>query len=145
MDNDTPRHSRENIPSGNMPDAFDRMLGNLHGLPDSVRTKPTTLRSVEPIVGHSQTHIVQTIRLREVTEKDGVETARGRDWGFIEAIDRGQVIRLALPPTVMDTIARQRDALTAMTRTKIGKEVAQARKDRGELPGFMKAKKGGRK
>lgn len=98
MDNDTPRHSREDVPSGNMPDAFDRMLGNLHGLPDSVRTKPTTLRSVEPIVGHSQTHIVQTIRLREVTEKsNGTESVRGRDWLFTEAIDRGQVIRMRSP------------------------------------------------
>jgi hypothetical protein len=41
---------------------------------------------------------------------------------------------------VAAVIARQRDQLSAKSRSKSAKLVAQDRKDRGELPGFMKYK-----
>jgi hypothetical protein len=116
--------------SGNMPDEFDRLLGALHGLPDVIHTKPSTLRTVTPLIGTSQMFTVQTYRQRE----------RG-DTIFLECVHRGGFVRLALPASVADTIARQRDALTGKVRSKIGKQTAQARKERGEVPGFMKGKK----
>ncbi len=48
------------------------------------------------------------------------------------------VTRLALPPRVADAISRQRDTLSAKSRSRAAKALAQARKDRGELPGFMR-------
>jgi hypothetical protein len=113
-----------------MPDAFDRLLGSLHGLPDVTSTKPSTLRTMTPILGTSQMYILQTYRQRE----------RG-DTIFLECVSKDGSVRLALPPAVSEAIARQRDALTGKVRSKIGKANAQARKDRGELPGFMKNRK----
>jgi hypothetical protein len=118
-----------------MPDLYDRMLGSLHGLPDVISTKPATVRTVEPLIGHSKTFIVQTYRQREVREtKKGEESSVGRDTIFLEAVGREGAVRLVIPPAVADTIARQRDALTARSRSKAARAVAQERKDRGETP-----------
>ena len=73
-----------------------------------------------------------------------VETARHEELGdtiFIECMDETGVTRLALPPRVANAIAAQRDSLTACRRSNAAKALAQARKERGELPGFMKSKK----
>jgi hypothetical protein len=113
-----------------MPDVFDRLLGQLHGLPDTVNTKMSSLRVVVPMVGDSRTFSVQTYRQKE----------RG-DTIFIETVGQGQTIRIALPPEVADTIARQRDQLTARSRSQAAKATAQARKEAGILPGFMKGRR----
>lgn len=120
-------NDRNDVPSGNLPDAYDRLLGSLHGLPDVTSTKPSTIRNVTPILGTSELFTIQTYRQRE----------RG-DTIFLECVSKDGFVRLALPPSVADAISRQRDALTGKVRSKIGKATAQARKDRGELPGFMK-------
>jgi hypothetical protein len=113
-----------------MPDKFDRLLGSLHGLPDISHTKPSTIRTVIPIVGDSQLFIVQTYRQANIG-----------DTIFLECVDTEGTIRIPIPPAVADAIARQREALTGKTRSKAAKQVAQDRKDRGELPGFMKNRK----
>lgn len=116
-----------------MPDAFDRLLGSLHGLPDVTTTKPSTMRTITPLLGTSQMFTVQTYRQRD----------RG-DTIFLECVSKDGFIRLAIPPAVADAIARQRDALTGKVRSKIGKANAQARKDRGEAPAFTKNRRPGR-
>lgn len=114
--------------SDQMPDAYDRLLGNLDGLPDVVHTKPSTVRVVPSLgIGGSQTYIVQTYRQRE--QGDTI---------FLEVAGREGCTRLAIPSQVADVIARQRDALTAKSRSKAAKAVAQERKDRGERPAFLK-------
>lgn len=105
---------------------FDRMLGAIHGLPDVDSTKPTTVRVVTPMIGAAQLFTVQTYRQREVG-----------DTVFVECIASDETIRIALPPEVAKAIARQRDALTGKSRTRIGKASAQAIKERGDKPGFM--------
>jgi hypothetical protein len=50
------------------------------------------------------------------------------------------VVRLALPPRVVAAITRQQDALTAQSRSIAANTLAQAKKDRGEVPGFMRRK-----
>lgn len=112
------------------PDLFDRMMGSLHGLPDIASTKPSTIRTVIPVVGTSELFIVQTFRQREVG-----------DTIFLENVSNRGTVRIAIPPAISEAIARQRDALTGKTRSKAAKANAQARKDRGEQPGFMKKKK----
>lgn len=111
-------------------DKFDRALGALTGMPDVTKTAPATIRATAPIVGDGQTFIVQTFRRRE--EGDTI---------FLEYVDGSGSIRIAIPPQVALTIARQRDALTVKVRRRVGKDSAAARKARGELPGFMKGKK----
>jgi hypothetical protein len=116
--------------SNKMPDNFDRLLGALHGLPDVVSTRESVLRVVPPLgVGGSQTFIVQTYR-----QKDQGDTI------FLECVDQSGTVRIVLPEKVAAVIARQRDQLSAKSRSKSAKLVAQDRKDRGELPGFMKYK-----
>lgn len=113
--------------SEQMPDAYDRLLGALDGLPDVVHTRPTTTRVTVPILGNSQTYIVQSFR--QVGQGDTV---------FLEMVSREGSLRLAIPPKVADVIARQRDALTRRSRSKAAKAVAADRMERGELPGFMR-------
>jgi hypothetical protein len=115
--------------SPEMPDGYDRLLGALHGLPDEIHTKPAPLRVIAPLgVGGSKTYIVQTYRQRE----------RG-DTVFLEIVGPdGAAIRIALPPEVSNTIARQRDSLTSRSRSRTAKRVAQERKDRGEEPAFRR-------
>lgn len=123
------------VPSGEVPDLFDRMLAGLIGRPDVVSTKPSTRQAVPPLgIGGVSTYIVRTFRVQE----DGVAS---QDMIFLECYDgRGQV-RLCLPPAVADIIARQREALTGKTRTKAARRVAADRKARGEQPAFLKGKK----
>ena len=109
------------------PTTYDRMISALKGLPDVVEVKPTTVRTVTPMIGASQTFIVQTVRQREVG-----------DHVFLEIVDALGAVRVVLPPAVADCIARQRDSLATKVRRKVAKRLAQERKDRGELPGFTK-------
>lgn len=111
-------------------DKFDRMMGALANLPDVTHTKPSTVVTVSPLIGEAQTFIVQTYRQREVG-----------DTVFLQYMDGDSKVRLVIPPQAADAIARQRDALTTKVRKKVAREQAQARKARGEVPGFMKGKK----
>jgi hypothetical protein len=115
-------------PASAMPDAYDRLLGALHGLPDVTRTRETTIRTVPPLgIGGSQVFILQTYRQREVG-----------DTCFLECVGAGGAVRLVLPPSVTAAIARQRDALTSKVRRKTAKASALDRKARGIAPGFLK-------
>lgn len=111
-------------------DLFDRMIGSLHGLPDVVSTKASTIRAVTPMIGSSQTFIVQTFRQRE-----------SGDTIFVECAGATGYVRLALPPSVADAIARQRSSLTDQSRSKSSRETMERRMESGEVPGFMRRKK----
>jgi hypothetical protein len=95
---------------------FDTIVRSLHGIPDVTSTKASTLRTVTPILELAQTWIVQTYRHRE----------RG-DTILIEYIGAEGSIRLALPADVANCIARQRDALTAKSRSRAAREEGQER------------------
>jgi hypothetical protein len=95
----------------------------------SIHSKPTTVRTVTPIIGTSQTFTIQTYRQRE--QGDTI---------FLECIDGEGSLRLAIPPKVAEAISRQRDALTNKSRAKASKAAAQDRKDRGEIPFLCTAK-----
>jgi len=105
---------------------YDRIRGMLEGV--ALFTKPSTIvPKVEEITGRSDTFIVETCRQEEVG-----------DTIFVRCVDETGVVRMALPPRVADAIARQRQALTDRTRSRAAKSQAQARKERGEVPGFMR-------
>jgi hypothetical protein len=110
-------------------DKFDRLMGALVNLPDVAHTKPSTVVAVSPLIGEPQTFVIQTFRQREVG-----------DHVFVQYMDAGGMVRLAIPPAAAEAIARQRDSLTTKVRRRIGKDQAAARKARGEVPGFMRKK-----
>lgn len=114
---------------------FDRMMGALDGLPDVVTTKPSTIQ-VTTIIGVSNAYIVQTFRQRDGQGKE----AKTRDTIFLQIVSHEGTIRVALPNEVSEVIRRQNDSLGTKTRRKVAKRLAQERKDRGEVPGFMKNK-----
>lgn len=106
---------------------FDRAIGSLHGIPDVVTTKATTLRVVPTFGVGSHTYIVQTFRQREVG-----------DTVFLEITSEQGATRIVIPSAVADVIARQRDQLTAKSRSRAAKRNADDRKERGIKPGFMR-------
>ena len=105
---------------------FDRAVAGLQG-GNNLAAKATTIEHVDPIVGEAETFIVQTIR-----DQQG-------DHVVIKFVDKSGVMRLILPPKVVSTIVRQRDALTARGRSNNARATAKARMERGEVPGFMRA------
>ena len=116
-----------------MSDVFNRVIGSLDGLPDVQHTRPTTVTTVHPLIGESQTFVVQTYRQRE--QGDTI---------FLQYIDADGSDRIVIPPRVADAIARQRDALTHKSRSAAARLNAEARAERGEQPAFLRAKEGGR-
>lgn len=110
-----------------LPDLFDRQIGALHGIPDVLSTRASVLQAVTPVVGDAQTFTVQTYRQPEIG-----------DTIFLQCVSKTGTVRIALPGSVANAIARQRESLSTRGRSMRAKANAQARKDRGEVPGFMK-------
>lgn len=119
-------------------DKFDKVLGELTGVPDVTKSAPQTIRAALPILGDGQTFIIQTMKRRDVGE-----------YIFLEYIDAEGSHRIVIPPPAAACIYRQRDALGAKIRRQTGRRVgleqAALRKARGEAPAFMKSKKRKRK
>jgi len=132
------------VPSGNMPDEYDRLLGSLDGLPDSLKTKPATIQLID-ILGSSKTYIVRTIRQQDrVAVKDNPEQETAAPpifTTFLEYYSRTERVRIVLPARVGDLIARQRDSLTNQARKTSARKAAGTRKARGIVPTFKKRKK----
>lgn len=95
-------------------DHFDRIIGAIDGLPGVRRSRPSTVTSVLPILGNSQTHVVQTYK-----GDDGF-------YVFVQTVDAEGKARIVLPPKVAAAIYRQRDALVTAGR----KERSRDRWDR---------------
>lgn len=106
-------------------DKFDRAVGGLLA-GNNLHTKATTIEEVNKITGEAETFIVQTIR-----DEDG-------DHVVLKFMDKNGNKRLILPPKAVNTIVRQRDALTTRSRSNSSKAVAKERMLRGEVPGFMR-------
>jgi hypothetical protein len=119
---------RENhMDNDHMISKFDRAVAGLQG-GHNLAAKATTIEHIDPILGEAETYIIQTVR-----DQKG-------DHVIVKFVDKEGVKRLILPPKVTGTIVRQRDALTARGRSNTAKATAKARKDRCELPGFMRKK-----
>jgi hypothetical protein len=121
--------------SGNLPDEFDRTVGALDGLPNSVRTGQATIHTTTPMLGLAETWVIHTVRQRDGDEKNV------RDTVFVQRISGAGALRIALPPAVATVIARQRDALTSKSRSKAGRARAEADKKNGIKPGFLRKTK----
>ena len=104
-------------------DAFDRIRASMDGRPDVTRTRISTVRNIDPLVGNVTTFLIESVR-----EKDHGDTI------FLEVASREGNMRIVLPPKVATVIARQRDSLTTKVRSKAAKEQAAVRKDHGIKP-----------
>jgi hypothetical protein len=113
--------NQPNDASGNLPTDYDRMISGFEGLPDVTKTSPATVRTITPLIGKSQTFIIQTIRQQSTG-----------DHVFLEIVSDAGAIRVMLPPKAADTIARQRAALSTKVRSKHAKRVMADRIARGE-------------
>ena len=112
------------------PDTFDRMIGALDGLPDVTTTRPSTVQSITPMIGRSQTFVIQTYRQRDTG-----------DYVFLQLVDAEGRARLVIPPAAADAIARQRDAITTLVRRRQGKANAANRAAQGLAPAFLTKRK----
>ncbi|HKD74364.1 MAG TPA: hypothetical protein VKB76_02670 [Ktedonobacterales bacterium] len=108
---------------------FDRIRGGMQDV--ALFTKPTTIQNIESITGKSETFIVETCRFED----------KG-DFIFLQVIDETGVTRVVLPPKVVAAIDSHGDRLTSRRRSAAAKRTARERMDRGEVPGFMRKKKG---
>lgn len=106
-----------------MVDSFDRMRAGFDGRPDVVKTRISTVRNVDPLVGNVTTFLVESVRAKD--EGDTI---------FLEVASKDGNIRIVLPPKVTEVIGRQHDGLTTKAKRKNGREQAKARKDKGIAP-----------
>lgn len=104
-------------------DAFDRVLGSLHGLPNTLISRPSTVTEVLPIVGLAQTYVVQTHR-----------SDKGRNTVFLQMVDAQGRARIVIPPKVADAIYRQRELLVAKARSRTARETYERLKREGRAP-----------
>lgn len=109
---------------------FNRMMGTLTNLPDVSHTKPATVVAQEPMIGATQTFIVQTFRQ---IDRDG-DASKSRDTLFLQCADDDGLVRLVIPHQAIAAIIRQHEALTTKVRKKAGKAQAAQRKAKGIVP-----------
>jgi hypothetical protein len=107
-------------------DMFDRTRGGMEMRNDVTRTRVSTVRHVDPLVGNVATFLIESIRTEE------------GDYAFVEVATKDGNVRVVLPPKVTNALARQRDALTKKVRKRIGRELgisqAAERKAQGIEP-----------
>lgn len=111
--------------------SYDRLMAALDGVPDSVKSRPTPVRVIHPLLGNVETFIVQTFRHKE----DG-------DTIFVEHTGPDGFERYYLPPAVVRVLIRHRDQLETQNRKRVARAIAEDRKARGIKPAFLKG--GGR-
>jgi hypothetical protein len=131
-------------------DPFDAAIGLLTGLTGGVEIKPATVQVVTPIVGRTDTFIVQTIRheIGKTKPKKGSNEDEQPIWGitqFIQRVSAEGVVRIVLPPKVSKLLASQRESVTDRVRKDAGQRAIQTRKDRGDVLGNPEALKRARK
>jgi hypothetical protein len=105
---------------------YDRKYGNL--LDVSLKTKPSTIKIIEPLTGRTETFILQTLR------------HEGGNYTFIELADEEGLTRIVLPPKVSRVLLGQNEALTKQSRSRASKNAMRERIARGEVISFQKKK-----
>ena len=106
-----------------MVDAFDRLRAGFDGRPDVVKTRISTVRNVDPLVGNVTTFLVESVRAKD----------QG-DMIFLEVASKDGNVRIGLQPKGTEVIGRQHERLTTKVKRKNGREQAKVRKDKGIAP-----------
>lgn len=100
-------------------DTFDRIYGSMHGLPDHEWSRPTTVTSALPMIGRTQTYVLQTVR-----------TPEGGNVGFLQMVDAEGRARIVIPEKVMAALFRHREQLMKRGQRERGRDQMAARKQR---------------
>jgi hypothetical protein len=111
-------------------DPFDQAIAQLTGLPNGAHTQPAVVQHTD-FYGKTTSYMVQTFKW------DQGETV------FVTEVDAEGRRRFMVPPKVLATILRQRDALSTMVRRRQGRRLAEERKAAGIVSTFtpeMRAK-----
>lgn len=116
------------VPEQMNSDRFDRIIGDLSGLPDVKMTRPSTQIDSLPLVGTTVTYVVQTARLEK-----GYAI-------FVQVVDADGRTRFVIPPKVAAAIYRQRQALADRSTP-----ASRARKTASKARAKAKADKAKRK
>ena len=133
--------------SGNMPDPFDRLLGQFEGgLPGLTKTKISTIRVVPPLgVGGSILITIQTFRqdgqLEDEADQGAVKRIPPVFTTFVQVVQGGKAEKFLLTDEVLSVLRRQQDSLTKMSQRRAAKRAAATRKARGIRPAFLKRRK----
>lgn len=107
------------------PDAYDRAYGQAQGFS---HTNPSTITDANLLgIGGVRSYIVQTFRVPDLG-----------DTVFVTITGPEGLQRVHLPPAVTTAIARQRESLTAKSRSRAAKARAKADKAAGIVPGFLR-------
>jgi hypothetical protein len=105
-------------------DPFDQMLSQLTGLPNGASTQPTVIQA-QDFYGNTTSYMVQTVKW------DEGETT------FVTQVNASGSARYILPPKVLATMWRQREALITQVRRRHGKRIAAERIASGlPMPGL---------
>jgi hypothetical protein len=105
---------------------YDRKYGNI--LDVSLKTKPSTIKIIEPLTGRTETFILQTLR------------HEGGNYTFIEIADEEGLTRIVLPPKVSRVLLEQNEALTKQSRSRAAKLKMADRIAAGEVINFQRKK-----
>lgn len=100
---------------------FDRCVASLLD-GNGLHSKPTTIETVNKIVGAAETFIVQTVR-----KEDGESV-------ILKYLDNDGPVRLILPPKVVQTISRHSNALAARARSNFSTAKMKERMAAGYKP-----------
>lgn len=100
-------------------DPFDLALAQLLGLPNGAHTQPTVVQSTD-YYGKTTSFMVQTVKWDE-----------GETTFVTEVSSDGGARRFVIPPKLLATILRQRDALATIVRRRHGRRLAEERKAAG--------------
>lgn len=106
-------------PTAPTTDEYDRLLSQLHGLPDVQHAGPRNVQHVPFLHGPTETFIVTTYRT-----EDG-------DHVFLQYISSAKSFRLVLPPKVTAAIATQRDAIGTKNRRAGAKRAVETKREKG--------------
>lgn len=99
-------------------DSFDQALARLVGLPNGASTQPTVVQTTD-FYGKTTQHVVQTVK------HDEGESV------FLTEITGEGTRRFVVPPKVVATMLRQRDAVSTIVRRRLGRRLAEERKASG--------------
>ena len=108
------------VQTGSQP-VIDRVRGSIDGDPELLSSRGT-VKVVIPLVDHVSTYVVETCR-----DDTGSH-------GFIEAFTPEGMVRLYLPPKVMQALYRQEESIAKRARRVRGQRAAETARRKGVIP-----------
>ena len=107
-------------------DVWDEERRKLIHRPDTISTQSKTITVSNRQGTITQDWIVETFRTSDRDDEDRI--VKSNDTACIRWMDNSGAHRIILPPEVLSTLVRQREALTTKNQRTAGRNAAQKRK-----------------